>query len=462
MLVRVGLIRWIAVLCAGLSSTALAQGERVVGGHEAAPGVWPYQASILIREGSGVNICGGTLIAPQFVLTAGHCVVDFQQRQIKAADTFLVRVNSVLLMSGGEEHPVKRVILHEEFSKAFPLENDIALLELEQASKAPLARIEGIADANNTRGAIARDASPWAKVIGWGRTRADAPDPSLKLMEASVQVIDEKRCARRMEPLLSELGPIDARRVCGGTSDGGVDSCHGDSGGPLLVPAQGGGWVQVGIVSYGVKECGAKGTYSIYARTGAYADWIERQIGGTTSAPPASPPAPIAQGAPGAAPTLEEGATGGSDFVSVAIRPGARLRVGQPMLVDVRSTFDGYLLLIDLNEKNEAQQLFPNPRSEQAHKDGAVKGGSLLTFPDDTYGFRLFAAPPIGRGRLIAIVTKSKVGLEELMNSEEGLQRYPDATARFAAIEQALRTKGAADPNAPEWAAAFRDYVVVP
>jgi hypothetical protein len=229
------------------------------------------------------------------------------------------------------------------------------------------------------------------------------------------------------------------------------------------VPAQGGGWVQVGIVSYGVKECGAKGTYSVYARTGAYASWIEGKIGSTSSAPPPpSAPAPIAQGAPSAAPTLEESAAEGSNLVSVAIRPGARLRVGEPMLVDVRSAFDGYLLLIDLNEKNEAQQLFPNPRSEEAHKDGAVKGGSLLTFPDDTYGFRLFAAPPVGRGRLIAIVTKSKVGLEELMKSEEGLEKYPDATERFAALERALKSKGNGDANAPEWAAAYRDYVVVP
>jgi hypothetical protein len=148
--------------------------------------------------------------------------------------------------------------------------------------------------------------------------------------------------------------------------------------------------------------------------------------------------------------------------VSIEIRPGARLRVGEDFQVAIQSAFDGYLLLIDIDENNQAQQLFPNLRSEEAHKDGAVKAGSTLVFPEDTYGFRLYAKPPLGRGRLIAIVTKSKVGLEELMKSEEGLERYPDATARFTALETALRSKGPSSGSAPEWAAAFRDYVVVP
>jgi hypothetical protein len=282
-------------------------------------------------------------------------------------------------------------------------------------------------------------------------------------MEASVQVIDPDPCSKKMEPLLSELGPIDSRRLCAGTSQGGIDSCHGDSGGPLLVRAEGGGWLQVGIVSYGVKECGAKGTYSVYARVGAYAQWIEHHVRMQTTPPPdsSSPPA-VELGAPSAAPTLEEGATGGSDLVQVSIRPGARLRVGEVFLLEIRSAFDGYLLLIDVNEDNQAQQLFPNPRSEEAHKDGAIKAGSPLIFPEDTYGFRLYAEPPVGRGRLIAIVTKSKVGLEELMKSDEGLAHYPDAAARFAALETALRAKGSGVGAAPEWAAAYRDYVIVP
>lgn len=453
---------WVAMLI-GLSAFPALAADRVVGGQEAAAGVWPFQAAIMFKSGGKLGMCGGTLIAPRFVLTAGHCVVSFDYNTVTAPENFRVRINSINLVSGGEEHRVKRVILHEEFSKSFPLENDIALLELDSDAQATPVRTEG---QGTGRASIATQNSPWAKVIGWGRTKSDSPDPSRVLMEASVEVIDAAHCATRMQSILDKLGPIDQRRICAGTSQGGIDSCHGDSGGPLLLPAQGGGWVQVGVVSYGVEDCGAKGTYSVYARTGVYSDWVEHHVGGkATPAPPATAGAaapPVAVGAVAGAPAIDASASAGGDLVQVAINPGARLRVGQTFKIQVLSKFDGYLLLIDLDENNKAKQLFPNGRSDQVNKDGAIKANSVLSFPDETYGFQLYAEPPVGRGRLIAIVTKSKVGLEELMKSEEGLEQYPDAPARFVALDTALRAKTGGTPDAPEWSAGYRDYVVVP
>lgn len=448
-----------AIAClAALPATAA---DRIVGGQEAAEGVWPFQTAIVFESNGKVGMCGGTLVAPRYILTAGHCVVSFTDRTVIAPENFRVRINSLKLVSGGEEHLVKRVILHEEFSTSFPLENDIALLELDSDAQAAPVRIEG---QGAGRASIATTQnSPWAKVIGWGRTKTDSPDPSRVLMEASVEVIDGARCANRMQSVLNQLGPIDQRRICAGTSQGGIDSCQGDSGGPLLLPAQGGGWVQVGIVSYGVEECGAKGTYSVYTRAAAYSDWVEHHVSGKSSAAPvaAAAPAPAAAGTV-AAPAIDDIANAGGDLVQVAINPGAQLRVGQTFLVQVLSKFDGYLLLLDLSEDNKLTQLFPNERSDQVNKDGAIKANSVLSFPDQTYGFKLFAEPPVGRGRLIAIVTTSKVGLESLMKSEEGLSPYPDAQARFSALDTALRAKAGGSPDAPEWSAGYRDYVVVP
>ena len=47
-------------------------GARIVGGSTALENGWPWQA--MLRTGSGRQYCGGSLIRPQWVLTATHCV----------------------------------------------------------------------------------------------------------------------------------------------------------------------------------------------------------------------------------------------------------------------------------------------------------------------------------------------------------------------------------------------------
>ncbi|NXG26736.1 CTRC protein, partial [Grallaria varia] len=50
-------------------------GARVVGGEDAVAHSWPWQISLQYsRSGSWYHTCGGTLIAPQWVLTAAHCI----------------------------------------------------------------------------------------------------------------------------------------------------------------------------------------------------------------------------------------------------------------------------------------------------------------------------------------------------------------------------------------------------
>lgn len=59
----------------------------------------------------------------------------------------------------------------------------------------------------------------------------------------------------------------------------GVDSCNGDSGGPLVYkgPNTDGSWYQVGIVSFGTKQCG-KGTPGVYTRVTSHLDWIKENL----------------------------------------------------------------------------------------------------------------------------------------------------------------------------------------
>lgn len=44
---------------------------RVVNGQNASPHSWPWQISLRVR---GRHICGGSLIRPDWIVTAAHCV----------------------------------------------------------------------------------------------------------------------------------------------------------------------------------------------------------------------------------------------------------------------------------------------------------------------------------------------------------------------------------------------------
>ena len=48
-------------------------GGAIVGGEEAAPGEFPHQVALLRGGVGGSLMCGGSLIAADRVLTAGHC-----------------------------------------------------------------------------------------------------------------------------------------------------------------------------------------------------------------------------------------------------------------------------------------------------------------------------------------------------------------------------------------------------
>ena len=66
--------------------------------------------------------------------------------------------------------------------------------------------------------------------------------------------------------------------ICAGDlANGGIDACQGDSGGPLSVPDPAGGWVTVGVVSFGV-GCGDADSPGVYAEVAAFGTWIAQNV----------------------------------------------------------------------------------------------------------------------------------------------------------------------------------------
>lgn len=108
-------------------------------------------------------------------------------------------------------------------------------------------------------------------VTGWGRTIFQPR--STALMMIRISPIPNQECAE----VYKRLAKIEYKHMCAG-GERGVDSCGGDSGGPLQTTAfyheTDLRYVQYGIVSFGHANCGEEGFPAVYTRVVYYLDWI--------------------------------------------------------------------------------------------------------------------------------------------------------------------------------------------
>jgi secreted trypsin-like serine protease len=243
-----------------------APSSAIVGGHDAAPGAYPAVAEITFGN---AFLCTGTLIAPTWVLTAGHCGSATGAAVATPGawppQLITVRIGSVK-PGQGEKVPVKRVIVQPNY-----LVNsgyDISLLELSTASTNAPSKVVG-----------AGGASLWAPstletIVGFGTTSEGGSTPPT-LQEARVPITTDAYCAGAY----SDFDP--QTMVCAGFPQGGVDTCQGDSGGPLFGRDAAGVLKVVGATSFG-EGCARPNKPGVYARVGdtLLREWIRSQAPG--------------------------------------------------------------------------------------------------------------------------------------------------------------------------------------
>ena len=187
--------------------------SKIVGGSAVTPYSLPWQVA-LVEPGSNSPFCGGTLISSQHVLTAAHCMVT-------TTLDIIVGEHRTTSSSDGTRHTVCRSVNHPRYFQQ-TYNNDFAILHLDTPVVFGTRAAPACLPTNNLGGDFLDGKT--MTVSGWGATSQGGAQPTV-LHSVAVPGITNARCSQHY------TGITNAMLCAGDVTNGGIDSCQGDSGG---------------------------------------------------------------------------------------------------------------------------------------------------------------------------------------------------------------------------------------
>jgi secreted trypsin-like serine protease len=405
------------VATASPAQAAVAPSHRIIAGNTAAAASWPSIARVesqFTEAGNAmVSKCGGTVIAPHWVLTAGHCTFPGGVAGTAAQMTVTTGRTDLSATGQGQSIAVSEIIRHPSYSFD-RLGMDVALLHLARATSAQPMQVA-------TQDAVASYRSPAGvpNAAGWGWTAPGTTGTgSLTLNETYLPLRENADCVSG----LAAVGTFEpSNMVCAGIAGPTTTTCHGDSGGPLIVFA-GARPVLWGVTSWGDAQC-ASGI-GAYARVAAFTAFLAPALAEIAPAPapapaavPVSAPAPAAHAPSAPAPAAPASAAG--DRVSPTLShfriPGRvfvrRGRVTRPIAVQLHCSERATLHISLLRKSGRVL------RAQRRVFRATVGGGtSRMTLPRSlwrmapgSYRLRIQATDAAGNNRTVLASVRARM-----------------------------------------------------
>ncbi|XP_073993625.1 uncharacterized protein isoform X2 [Rhodnius prolixus] len=235
--------------------------SRIVGGGNAGPGSWPWQAA-LYKEGEFQ--CGATLISDSWLLSAGHCFYHAQD------DYWVARLGALRRGTPPAPYeqlrPISSIVLHPEYEDV-GFVNDISLLRLHEPVILS-SFVRPICLPQPTQ--VLKDGT-MCTVVGWGQLFEIGRVFPDTLQEVQLPIISTGECRKRT--LFLPLYKVTDNMFCAGYERGGRDACLGDSGGPLMCQESDGRWTLTGVTSNGY-GCARANRPGVYTKVVNYLFWV--------------------------------------------------------------------------------------------------------------------------------------------------------------------------------------------
>nr|XP_044992892.1 serine protease 42 [Jaculus jaculus] len=243
---------------------------KIVGGIDTEQEKWPWQVSVRVRQ---EHVCGGSLIAAQWVMTAAHCIFIRFRYNVKLGDRSIHTTKTSLVV------PIQKIFVHPLYSTDFTMQADVALLKLLYPVNFS-STIHPVCVPSETF-KVKAGISCW--VTGWGKTGKHGSVTAI-LQAVEQNLIFHEECNKMLQEIMASSRTLVLKGMICAYKGLGKDACAGDSGGPLSCEINK-TWVQVGIVSWGI-GCGLEGYPGVYVDTSFHSKWLIAVLNQATSVNP--------------------------------------------------------------------------------------------------------------------------------------------------------------------------------